>query len=54
MSLNRVITGGQMLVEIGRYGRLVLSKTLREKYGVGEGSKLLISGMEDRIELIPR
>jgi AbrB family looped-hinge helix DNA binding protein len=42
-----------MLVEIGRYGRLVLPKTLREKYGIEEGSKLVISGMEDRIELLP-
>jgi AbrB family looped-hinge helix DNA binding protein len=42
-----------MLVEVGRYGRLVLPKTLREKYGVDEGSKLIISGVDDRIELLP-
>jgi AbrB family looped-hinge helix DNA binding protein len=42
-----------LLVEVGRYGRLVLPKTLREKYGVDEGTKLLISGIDDRIELVP-
>ena len=40
-------------VVIGREGRLVLPKALREKYGVGEGSRLIVRDYGGRIVLVP-
>jgi AbrB family looped-hinge helix DNA binding protein len=40
-------------VEVGKYGRFVLPKELREKYGVQEGSKLIVVGVEGQIVLVP-
>jgi AbrB family looped-hinge helix DNA binding protein len=40
-------------VEVGRYGRIVLPKRLRDRYGVEEGTKLIIETLEDRIVLLP-
>jgi len=40
-------------VEVGRYGRLVLPKSIRERYGVEEGSRLIVRGVKGQIVLIP-
>ena len=40
-------------VEVGKYGRIVLPKEIREKYGVGERSRLIIREREGEIVLIP-
>ena len=40
-------------VEIGKYGRIVLPKELRDKYGVREGSRLIIRDYKGQIVLIP-
>ena len=40
-------------VEVGRYGRIVLPKEIREKYGVSERSRLIIREREGEIVLIP-
>ena len=42
-----------MSVVIGKEGRVVLPKGLREKYGVGEGSRLIIRDFGGRIVLVP-
>ena len=42
-----------MSVEVGKYGRIVLPKEIREKYGVGERSRLIIRQREGEIVLIP-
>ena len=40
-------------VVIGKEGRIVLPKGLREKYGVREGSRLIIRDFGGRIVLVP-
>lgn len=40
-------------VEIGKYGRIVLPKELRDKYGVKEGSRLIIRDYKGQIILVP-
>jgi AbrB family looped-hinge helix DNA binding protein len=40
-------------VEIGKYGRVILPKDLREKYGVREGSRLVVTTLGEEIILIP-
>jgi AbrB family looped-hinge helix DNA binding protein len=40
-------------VEVGRYGRIVLPKQLREKYGVQEGFRLIVTEFMGRICLVP-
>lgn len=40
-------------VEVRKYGRIVLPKEIREKYGVGERSRLIIRQREGEIILIP-
>jgi len=40
-------------VEVGKYGRIVLPKELREKYGVSERSRLIIREREGEIVLLP-
>ena len=42
-----------LTVEVGRYGRMVLPKNIREKYGVKEGSRLIAMGFEGQIILVP-
>lgn len=42
-----------MSVEIRKYGRIVLPKELREKYGAKEGSRLIIRDYKGQIILIP-
>lgn len=42
-----------MSVEIGRYGRVVLPKELRDKYGVKEGSRLIVRDYGGQIVLLP-
>jgi AbrB family looped-hinge helix DNA binding protein len=42
-----------MSVAIGKYGRIVLPKELRDKYNVKEGSRLIIREYRDQIILIP-
>jgi len=44
---------GGLSVEVGRYGRIVLPKRLREKYGVDEGCRLIIRERGGEIVLIP-
>jgi len=40
-------------VEVGKYGRIVLPKNVRDKYFVSEGSRLIIREREGEIVLIP-
>jgi AbrB family looped-hinge helix DNA binding protein len=40
-------------VEVGKYGRIVLPKQLREKYGVQEGFRLIVTDFGGRICLVP-
>jgi len=40
-------------VEVGKYGRIVLPKEIREKYGVSERSRLIIREREGEIVLLP-
>ena len=40
-------------VEIGKYGRIVLPKELRDKYRVEEGSRLIIRDCRGQIILLP-
>ena len=42
-----------MSVEIGKYGRIVLPKELRDKYNVKEGSRLIIRDYGGQIILLP-
>jgi AbrB family looped-hinge helix DNA binding protein len=42
-----------MSVEIGKYGRIVLPKELRDKYQVKEGSRLIIRDYRGQIILLP-
>lgn len=38
---------------MGKYGRIVLPKEIREKYGVSERSRLIVREREGEIALIP-
>ena len=40
-------------VEVGKYGRIVLPKELREKYGLQEGFRLIVIDFMGRIVLFP-
>jgi AbrB family looped-hinge helix DNA binding protein len=40
-------------VEVGKYGRIVLPKDIRDKYFVSEGSRLIIREREGEIVLVP-
>jgi len=40
-------------VEIGKYGRIVLPKKIRQKYGMEEGIRLIITEYNGRVCLIP-
>lgn len=40
-------------VEVGKYGRIVLPKDIREKYGVSERSRLIIRERDGEIVLMP-
>ena len=40
-------------VEVGKYGRIVLPKEVRERYKIDEGSKLIIRERKGQIILIP-
>jgi AbrB family looped-hinge helix DNA binding protein len=40
-------------VEVGKYGRIVLPKRLRQKYGMQEGIRLIITDYMGRICLVP-
>ena len=40
-------------VDVGKYGRIVLPKQLREKYGVQEGFRLIVMDFRGRIVLVP-
>jgi AbrB family looped-hinge helix DNA binding protein len=42
-----------MTVEIGKYGRIVLPKQLRQKYGMQEGNRLIVTEFMERICLLP-
>ena len=42
-----------MSVEVGKYGRIVLPKQLRQKYGMHEGIRLIITEYMGRICLVP-
>ena len=42
-----------MSVEVGRYGRVVLPKKIRQKYGLNEGIRLIITEYMGRICLVP-
>jgi AbrB family looped-hinge helix DNA binding protein len=40
-------------VEVGKYGRIVLPKKVREKYGMDEGIRLIITKYMERVCLVP-
>jgi AbrB family looped-hinge helix DNA binding protein len=40
-------------VEVGKYGRIVLPKPIRPKYGVEEGGRLIITEHSGHICLVP-
>jgi AbrB family looped-hinge helix DNA binding protein len=40
-------------VEVGKYGRIVLPKSLRQKYGMREGIRLIITESAQGICLVP-
>jgi AbrB family looped-hinge helix DNA binding protein len=40
-------------VEVGKYGRIVLPKEIRERYGMGENSRLIIRERGGALILIP-
>jgi len=40
-------------VEVGKYGRIVLPKEVRERYKINEGSKIIIRERRGQIILIP-
>lgn len=42
-----------MSVEVGKYGRIVLPKEIRERYGLGENSRLIIRERGGALILIP-
>ncbi len=42
-----------MSVKAGKYGRIVLPKRLREKYGIKEGFRLIVTESMGRICLVP-
>jgi AbrB family looped-hinge helix DNA binding protein len=42
-----------MSVEVGKYGRIVLPKKIRKKYGLHEGFRLIVTESMGRICLIP-
>lgn len=42
-----------MSVEVGRYGRVVLPKKIRQKYGLNEGIRLIITEYMGRVCLVP-
>ena len=42
-----------MSVEVGKYGRIILPKRLRQKYGVKEGFRLIITDFMGQILLLP-
>jgi len=42
-----------MSVEVGRYGRMILPKKIRKKYGIDEGIRLIITDYMGRICLVP-
>ncbi|MFB3890320.1 MAG: AbrB/MazE/SpoVT family DNA-binding domain-containing protein [Candidatus Bathyarchaeia archaeon] len=43
----------KLSVEVGKYGRIVLPKKLRQKYGMHEGIRLIITEYMGRICLTP-
>jgi AbrB family looped-hinge helix DNA binding protein len=40
-------------VVVGKYGRIVLPKEVRDKYGVQEGFRLIVTDLDGRICLVP-
>ena len=42
-----------MSVEVGKYGRIVLPKKIRQKYGMDEGFRLIVTEYIGQICLIP-
>lgn len=42
-----------MSIEVGRYGRIILPKRLREKYGIKEGIRLIVIDFKGQIVLVP-
>ncbi|MEM2841872.1 MAG: AbrB/MazE/SpoVT family DNA-binding domain-containing protein [Thermoproteota archaeon] len=42
-----------MSAKVGKYGRIVLPKSVREKYQVKEGSRLIVYERRGEIALIP-
>ena len=42
-----------MSVVVGKYGRIVLPKAVRDKYGVREGFRLIVTDFNGQICLVP-
>jgi AbrB family looped-hinge helix DNA binding protein len=42
-----------MSIEVDKYGRIILPKKLRQKYGMDEGARLIVTEYMGRIYLIP-
>ncbi len=43
----------KLSVEVGKYGRIVLPKRVRQKYGMHEGVTLIITEYVGRVCLVP-
>ena len=43
----------KLSVEVGKYGRIVLPKRLRQKYDMNEGARLIVTEYMGRVCLVP-
>ena len=51
--MNTILSGDELSLEIGKYGRIVLPKKIRQKYGMEEGIRLIITEYMGHICLVP-
>jgi AbrB family looped-hinge helix DNA binding protein len=50
---NYDFAGENVSVEVGKYGRIILPKKIRQKYGMDEGIRLIVTEYMGRICLVP-
>jgi len=48
-----VVYGDAMTVQIDKQGRIVIPKSIRERFGLSEGGRLELMVRENTIELMP-
>ncbi len=51
--LRRYLSVMGLSVVVGKYGRIVLPKKVRDKYGVREGFKFIVTDLDGQICLVP-